>query len=450
MEILRQVEDNNIIYHQKVFTSEHGTNEIYEANFHGEPCYAIVHMPTGHTELIDHNESIVKAVVNRINRSASMVCNKNANRSFLKFKSSKTERSITLRNYVYARYRGLRLGQVRGKNICTYDDSAVKDNILDLRSCNLFDAGEIRSHTRARDITIESRPESEEKYIAITFPNRENRKIEYTDYSPQLYEMLARPAYCEIGYSSSSDRATITVHYANRRDGYISDTLARFILIYKLEFDKYKNMSGGVKRFIHDYKKLSREKYKGKVAAHINACKWNNCFNNLLFMDVAEGNNPNREMSDYIKYFSSPYGANAITNDMGEILIEFTGIGVLHNGEPSTSYYKCAIPEDYADWQKVFLGKELTGKLQQIRYATEDGIMEQLTPCGMYNSKITDRETAKNNELDLWTWADCRDKLLSMGDSAFVPYKKRKDKTIDNTVNAIIAYLHGVTGGAGV
>ena len=379
-----------------------------------------------------------------------MVCDKKAKGYILKFCKTKKELPISLRYFVYAKYFNLMFDQVRGKNICMYDDSMVKGNILDLRSCNLYDAGGIRPHIKARDITIENRPESEEKYIGISFPNRVNGKIEQTEYSPQLYEMLARPTYCNIQYNQSGDRATVVVHYANNKNGYIEDNLARFILIYKLEFDKYKNVKGGVKRFIHNYKKLSRETYKGKEAAHINACTWNNCFNNLVFMDATGGNNPNLEMSDYIKYFSSPYGAYAVANDIGEILIEYTGIGALQSGEPSISYYKCATPEDYADWQKVFLGKELTGKLQQIRFATKDGIIEQLTPCGMIEAGIADRETAKNNELDLWTWADRRDKLLSMDDSAFVPYQKRKDKTIYNTVNAIITYLHGVTGGAGV
>lgn len=439
----------NIEYRKKVFSSAGGTNEIYEAEYCGVPCFAVVHVPTGHIEVIDHNKNIAKAIINRINRSKAMTCDKKAKGYVLKFYPTKMERQITLRYYVYAKYNKLRPNDVRGKNICLYDDSAVKDNILDLQSSNLYDAGDIRAHTNARDITIAERQGNGEKYICISFPNRGNGKIEYTDYSPQLYEMLSRPTYCNIEYNRLGDRATVVVHYANNKGGYVRDNLAKFILIYNLHFEQYRNTKGGVKRFIHDYYRLSREKYNGKDAAHINSCKWNNCFNSLLFMDSTDGNNPNLEMRDYIKWFSYPYEVYTTTNNRGEILIAFTGLDLLKNGEPITSYYKCSTPEDYADWQKVLLGKTLTGKLQVATFATKDGIQQELTPCGMIKAGEVDKGTVKNNEPDLWRWLEHRDKLLSMNDNDFFHYRKQKSGTIDNTVNTVMAYLYGVIGGAG-
>lgn len=422
---------SKIEYNEKVFDSRSGKNAIYDAVYCGAPCFAVVHVPTGHTEIVDHNESIVKAIISRIKRSTAMTCDKKTKGYILKFYPTKTERRITLRYYVYAKYNELRLNQVRSKNICLYDDSSVKDNILDLRSSNLYGAGDIRAHTKARDIKIVDRPNSGEKYIAITFQNRANGKTEYTEYSPQLYEMLARPAYCNIEYNSRGDRATVVVHYANNKDGYVRDNLAKFILIYNLHFGRYKNMSGGVRRFIRDYYGLSREKYSGREAAHINACKWNNCFNNLMFMDCTEENNPNKEMRDYIKWVSAPYGAYAAANNKGEILIEFTGIGLSRGGKPTTRYYKCSSPEDYADWQKVLLGKTLTKKLQVATYATTNGIQQELTPSGMIKVGRINKETAKWNEPDLWVWLEHKDKLLSMDDNAFYRWRAGAGRTIN-------------------
>lgn len=419
-----------IEYNGKVFESEGGTNVIYDAVYCGAPCFAVVHVPTGHTEIIDHNESIVKAITSRINRSKAMTCDKKAKGYILRFCPTKTERRITFRYYVYAKYNGLRLSQVRGKNICIYDDSAVKDNILDLRSSNLYDAGSVRLHTKARDIRIVERPEIGEKYIAISFPNRKNGKVEYTDYSPQLFEMLSRPTYCNIEYNPRKDRATVVVHHANSKSGYVLDNLAKFILIYNLHFEQYKKMSGGVKRFIRDYYYLSREKHRGKEAAHINACKWNNCINNLMFMDRTEENNPNTEMRDYIKWFSAPYEVYTTADDSGGVLIEYTGIGLLQGGNPVKRFYRCATPEDYADWQKVFLGKLLTEKLQVATFATKDGIEQALTPSGMIKAGAVNKETVRKNGPDLWSWLEHRDKLLSMDDSAFYQWVAGAGRTI--------------------
>ena len=56
----------NIEYRKKVFSSAGGTNEIYEAEYCGVPCFAVVHVPTGHIEVIDHNKNIAKATVNTV------------------------------------------------------------------------------------------------------------------------------------------------------------------------------------------------------------------------------------------------------------------------------------------------------------------------------------------------------------------------------------------------
>lgn len=100
---------------REVFKSRNGTNIIYDATYLGQPCYAIQHVPTGHIEVIDHNEQIIKAIIGRIARSTALVCDKRENKYTLKFHSANRERTITLRFFVYAKYKGLSLSRVRGK-----------------------------------------------------------------------------------------------------------------------------------------------------------------------------------------------------------------------------------------------------------------------------------------------------------------------------------------------
>lgn len=406
---------------KQIHVTKNGTNAFYEARYLDQPCYAIKHVPTGHIELIDYDLSILKSIINRVNRSKALACDKKKKGYILKFYSTDRERSISLRSFVYARYKGLSLESVRKKNICIDDDSTVKDSILDLRSCNLYDAGEIRPHTASRHIDIIKRPETDTEYIAITFSNRANGRIEYTEYSPELYEMLARPVCCNVQYNHHRDRAVVRVHYANNKKGYVIDNLSKFILIYNLHFGQYKNMRGGVKRFINDYYKLSR-KYKDHDAAHINSCKWNNCIGNLMFMEKTKESKPNLEMSDFIKWFLSPYNVSTAINDKNEILVEYL----------YTYRFKCKTPRDYADWQKVFLGKELTGKLQVITFASEDEEYQALTPSGMIEAGIANKDSVRNNEPNLFAWLNNRDRLLSMDDDSFTTWDAGMYRTIKN------------------
>ena len=410
-----------------IFESKGGTNTIHEAEYQGSPCFAVVHVPTGHIEIIDHDEALLKAISGRINRSRALTCDKKAKGHILKFYASRKERRITLRYFVYAKYHGLSLKEVRGKKICVLDDSAVKDNILDLRSCNLYDAGEVRPRTKDRTIEVVERPGHDgEKYIAISFHNRENGKVEYTEYSPELFEMLASPKYCNVGYNKQGDRATVSVHYGEGASGYLLDNLAKFVLVYHLHFSSYKNMRGSVKRFIHDYYKLSRVKYEYREAAHINSCRWNLCAENLLFMDA----DINNYMANFIKWFSEPYTVFTALDNTGGVLIEYTAPDMIRGGEIRQQLYKCPTPEDYLDWQKVFLGKALTGKLQVSTFAAKDGVQQVLTPCGMIATGEVSRETARENEPGFWSWLEHRDKLLAMDENAFYIWRAGAGRTL--------------------
>lgn len=363
----------------------------------------------------------------------ALVFDRKKNGGILKFRRTVKERDISLRYFVYAKYNGLELREVRGKNIVLDDDSGKENGILDLRSNNIYDAGELRPHTKARDIEIVERPGTGERYIAIKFQGRENGKVEYVEYSPELYEMLCRPTYCNIGYNKHSDRATVVVHYKKSKNGYAFDNLAKFILLYQMFFSRYKNRTGGVKRFIHDYGDLRKPYSDNMDAAHINAVKWNQCKGNLLMMDEEL----NRAMSDNIKLFIGKYQVFTAVNERGEILIELINDG-------RTSYYKCATPERFLAWQNLFLGKSWGGKLQKVNYYTDDGPAYELTPGGMKKAGQISKEAKNENEPDIWEWLEHRDKLLSMDDSAFFEYCGGEGHTLIDAVNNVMALVRGV------
>lgn len=406
-------------------TSQKRVVTIYSAEYKGEACFAIVHLPSGFTTVFDKYRRIYNAIKRKLKQGYHIVIDYDNARlpRFRLIMSDKEHANIDLRQFLYARYNKTRLRNISG-SVQLREDSRRQDNILDLRGRNMYIPGESIEHRKDVSVSVVARQGNpQEKYITIRFERAVAQSADVVPYTPELFEMLSSPAYCRIEKNWTDGRTVAVVRYANGCD--VRTYLARFVLIYKLHFEDYKNKRGGVKRFIRDYKKLS-DKYDGMDAAHVNACSWNNCFENLILMH----HTINKDMGNYIKWFSAPYSVYTAVNDSGEILIEFTSIGLMQNGRQIMRYYKCATVEDYLDWQNVFLGRELTRKLQVATYATTDGIKQALTPRGVVKSGEMNRKTAKGNEPNFWEWLEHRDKLLSLDSCTFYPWKAGADRTI--------------------
>ena len=414
--------NNNLLIGEEIYRTSNGTNIIYEASYKGDPAYALVYKPMrtkfeenkDGTYVFDHDTKIYRSIIKRIEMGRALTCDHKANgRGLLKFHPlSESQGAISFRLFLWAKYRKCRLKSVR-KKICLEDESDVENRVYDFRSCNLYAPGEIRPITTNRTITVISRPTvPDEKYICIDIHGRENGKIEMIPYEPELYEMLASPGYCNIGYNKidDRDRATVVVHFAHSKDGYVISNLAQFVLIYKEHFDSYRRQRGAVKRFIQDYDKL-RKKHEGKHAGHVNASKWNNAFENLVFMDRTT----DMEMSNYIKYFGDQYKVYTAVNERGEILIELQGAKCV------PEFYKAKTPEAFLCWQNMIQGRyKLTEHLTHMTVVNEDGtISRTLTPRGMIAEGVVNGESSKGNEPEFWDWCDHRDALLSMPDEAF-------------------------------
>ena len=121
-------EKHILIKRKEVFRTDKGTNVIYDGSYKSEDVFIIEHTPTGHMEIIDHNEQVLNSVIGRIKRTKALVCDNKAKSNILKFHRNGRERSISLRLYVYAKYVGISLKDVRRKNIMLDDDSATEDD----------------------------------------------------------------------------------------------------------------------------------------------------------------------------------------------------------------------------------------------------------------------------------------------------------------------------------
>ncbi len=395
-----------------VFKTSREKTSVYSAVYMNEKCYAIVHRETGFIAVFDYDKRVL-ASMKRFMREKGYSLFYDKDPSGLprfRFGTTTGQKSyIDLRQFLWARYNKRYLSSLQGFVGLRTDDRA-ESNICDLRRFNIFMPGESIENRDDIAVRLISNSKNEnKKWIEVTFSKGEPF-IEYIQYTPELWEMLNTPRYVRL---TTKD----TVRGAVEVDGYAErDNLARFVCIYKKYFPVYAGKKNAIKRFIGDYSKYSRELENGNDAAHINSYYHENTFDNLMFMDGST----NKGMFDYIKWLADGYEAYTAVNTRDEILLEFV---TPFNQSPL--YYKFETPEDYADFQRVYIfGTKLSNKLQRVVYPTPEGLAYQLTPIGMRAAGIVNKETVKAKELDFWTDREHKDKLLTMPDDSFIVYRK--------------------------
>lgn len=396
---------------RQVHKTKTGTASIYSAEYDGEKCYAIVHKESGFITVFDYDKRVWTSM-NRFMRGKKYSIAYDREPSGLpRFKlvtAVNGRGSIDLRQFLWARYNKRNLSSLQGRVYLRQDDRA--DNFCDLRRYNVYIPGE--SIEGRDDITVQliSNPKDEDKkWIEISFIETEPF-VEHVPYTPELWEMLNTPRYAWLG-TINGGRGMVAV------DGRFTPhhDLARFICVYKKYFSLYQGKRNAVQNFIHDYQRLS-DLEKDKHAAHVNSYYHENTFDNLMFMDSAT----NRAMSDYIKWLADGYEAYTAVNERDEILLEF-----ITPLQESPCYYKFETPEDYADFQRVYIfGTKFSKKMQRVIYPTPEGLAYQMTPMGMRAAGIVNRDTVNAKELDFWTDREHKDKLLSLPDEAFRVYRK--------------------------
>ena len=425
---------NKPIVGKAVFSTEGGTNIIYDGTYNGKPCYCIVHTGTGHMEIIDRDENILKQVLSKISRCKAVVCDKKRTGYILKFHKTKRERSISLRLYVYAKYHGLALDKVRHHKIMLVDDSLCGENISDLRKENLYDAGGFRPVKNNNALEIIERPEhTGERYIIVKTYSPKMDKIEAYEYDEPLYRILASSRYCTVAHNKGTGRQSVVVHYGRTKSNYIIMNLSRFVALYRTYFDRYRNRPGAISRFIKDIPLLN-EKHGEFDAGHIDANLWNGTSLNLIWMRK----DTNNKMNDLIRSFVGEYDAFAACNDAGEILVEFS-----NGGEPFR--FRCPSAEHYLDLQKVFAGRcRLTDKVK-IHHVTDTHVDAIPTPKDSlkYHGKRKD-PTFESVISKLWQYLDRRDSMLTAyrdNSGAFSPWSMSADGITGEHLEAALGFI---------
>lgn len=401
------------------FRTQGETNIFYEATYKGEPCFAVVHTGTNHIELFDNDEKFLCDIIQKIKRTSALIADKKKNGYILKFRKER-KHSVSLRTYLFAKYKGIPVDAARKLKICLDESAEDRNRFLDLRSCNLYAAGTSRPHTSTHDIDImQNMTSGYPVFMKITVYDTSDKSItEIAPYTPELYEMLTSSKFCTLVHNTTIGRIIVVVHYAHNKNGYMRVNLVRFLCVYKEHFNSYEKMKGSVKRFIHDYAKLD-SKHAGEDGSHLNASKWDDSFQNIMFMNSVT----NIGMRDYIKLFSGLYDCIPAVNDRGEILLAF------RYRDCFVRYFKCPTPEDYLQWQKLFLGKDsLTAKLQVLTRRQGDGVHSDYTPCG----KLLVGEASKRDDTyDFWTYQKQREELLALPDKAFIVFDRNTVKIAD-------------------
>lgn len=244
--------------------------------------------------------------------------------------------------------------------------------------------GKKLSETKKHSIRVTIEKETKEKIIElIKETEHDGIQVAVQSYSPELAEILSK--YISVDWQDYKERFYVRIHH---RRGTMS--LSRLIMLYKTHFSEYRNRKNAVADFIEDIPSL--EKYhEGFDAAHIIPQTWNNCDQNLTWMESPT----NKAMSEYIDHFMNGYSAFAMLSDDGCILVEFNSI-------TGKTYIKCDVPEEYANFQKIALGKTRTTEkltsiggqpMPQVVYDKDD------QKKSIYSEKEFGEYVAKRNKL---------------------------------------------------
>ena len=213
-------------------------------------------------------------------------------------------------------------------------------------------------------------------------------RVAVQSYSPELAEILSE--YISAEWQDGKDRCYVNIY--NRRG---TMSLSRLILLYKTHFSEYTHKENAVKNFIADIPSLNKL-HEGYDAAHIIPQTWNNCDQNLMWMKSPT----NKAMFEYIDYFMNGYGAFAVLSDDGCILVEFDSIG-------GKVYIKCDTPEEYANFQKIAIGKtRTTGKFSSI--------LGQPTPQAVFDKDCKNANKSIYSAEKFEEYVAKRNRLLSL------------------------------------
>ena len=374
--------------------------------------------------MIFEDSKVYGALVKMLHKGWNIVCpcSKNGIRTFLIEK--KNGSSIMLTRFIALQYNNLAATEYNGFNVKFYEDDRATQNFLDCRRYNIYWPGFSISNRTDIEYSIRTGPVHEtEKFILITFKDAKSPVPHVVPYEPELDEMLRTPKYCNF-MPGDNKRGNMSVHGGDARCN-----LARFVIIYRDYFWKYRGTDDAVERFIKDFASLKKAIPENIDADHLNCNKYINTFENLILTPEET----NTDKRNYVNWFVKKYRVHPVLNTSGEIIFAFTHPDLITHA-PEKKYYKCRTHYDFVDWINLHQGRDsLTEKLQVVRSAMGN----VLTPAGMIVSGEVNPNIAKNNLASLEDHIKWRDELLSLPEDAFIIHKAREEQDAESTIKLI-------------
>lgn len=170
-------------------------NKFGECQYNGTPCYYVEHIPSGGRTLFEHDKSILEDLINKLQSEKTLLYWKKGQMVFKK--------SEPLRRYLYNAYRQLPPGYRSGLRIMQ-ERAPEEKRVEDCRICNLYAISDIRPNHGNRKITHSN------NCIIIEAVSSDGEYVhDYVEYSPELFEILARPDLCTFWVTKSGRIAVV-------------------------------------------------------------------------------------------------------------------------------------------------------------------------------------------------------------------------------------------------
>lgn len=393
---------NELEIGKKLYSSKNGAFCIYEATYKNEPCYCIEHTKTLERVLFDGGDRMYRSLVAKLNRQRLVRDGKGSGSGFMfKFNGNGANAGISLRSFLWCRYNKSSLSELKWTKIELRDKSAYADRIMDMRQYNLYDAGGVVTD----GVSIETDCVTGKQFVVA----QDEDRTEFMDYSPEMYQILTTRNYSTFQKSMGNGRLAVSVHFANRKDGYTIKNLSRFVAIYNQHFRRFKNQRGNVLRFLHNFQRL--DPGKNIEAGHINSCNWNNCAENLMFMPAKK----NSQMWDIARRISGEYKIFPVVYRGGntpQILVEWTV-------RDTSKHIVCESVDDYIDLLLFATKRVPMSQHIRLQFGKWDG--EKIATQNIPTPKDSEIQYGKmpildyrETVLDMLNWSAHKDALVKL------------------------------------
>lgn len=393
---------NELEIGKKLYSSKNGAFCIYEAMYKNEPCYCIEHTKTLERVLFDGGDGMYRSLVAKLNRQRLVRDGKGSGSGFMfKFNGNGANAGISLRSFLWCRYNKLPLSELKWTKIELRDKSAYADRIMDMRQYNLYDAGGVVTD----GVSIETDCATGKQFVVA----QDEDRTEFMDYSPEIYQILTTRNYSTFQKSMGNGRLAVSVHFANRKDGYTIKNLSRFVAIYNQHFRRFKNQRGNVLRFLHNFQRL--DPGKNIEAGHINSCNWNNCAENLMFMPAKK----NSQMWDIARRISGEYKIFPVVYrgwNTPLILVEWTV-------RDTSKHIVCESVDDYIDLLLFATKRVPMSQHIRLQFGKWDG--EKIATQNIPTPKDSEIQYGKmpildyrETVLDMLNWSAHKDALVKL------------------------------------